>query len=137
MTVESWDPGGSGAELTPAALDLLQNAARRLEEPDFGLDAQQVRALAPVARQARRAKPGADWAEAAEALSADAIVALIRLFTLAESRLPGWESGDCSPVVPLVTSLKRRGSFPSELTGWIKANSDNRFLPHGNILDRL
>jgi hypothetical protein len=136
MTVESWDPSGSGV-LTPPRLAHLLEAARSLEQPDFGLDAEQARALAPVVRQARRAKPGVDWSAAAESLGDDDVVALIRLFTLAEPRLPGWESGDASPVVPLTALLKRRGTYPADLTAWIKANTDNRFLPHGNLMDRL
>jgi hypothetical protein len=136
MTVESWDPNSANV-LTAIRLGRLLEAARSLDQPDFGLDVEQARALAPVVRQARGSKPGVDWAAAAEPLEDDDIVALIRLFTLAEPRLPGWESGDASPVVPLTALLKRRGAYPADLTAWIKANTDNRFLPHGNLMDRL
>ena len=40
-------------------------------------------------------------------------------------------------MIPLVRELKRRGAYPAELTAWIKANTDNRFLPYGNLMDRL
>lgn len=135
MTVGSWDPAEERAGLTPEKLERLLDAARRIDEPRFGLDATAAGALAPLARHGRR--PGVDWAEAAEPLPDDDVVALIRLFTLAESRLPGWEGGDASPVIPLARLLKRRGRYPADLTGWIRANSDNRFLPYGSLMDRL
>jgi hypothetical protein len=137
MTVESWDPSAGSVMLTEAMLARLLQASKNLDEPDFGFDPQEIRKLAPVARQARRGRPGVDWVAIAERLADADLVALVRLFTLAESRLAGWESADGSPVVPLVAVLNRRGSRPADLTGWIKANSDNRFLPHGNLMDRL
>jgi hypothetical protein len=137
MTVESWDPRGGAVTLSAAVRTRLLQAGRNFDAPNFGLEQQEVRDLAPVARQARRGRPGIDWTIAAEPLSDSDLIALVRLFTLAESRLAGWESGDASPVVPLVAVLKRRGSYPADLTAWIKANSDNRFLPHGNLMDRL
>jgi hypothetical protein len=137
MTVENWNPRAPSASLTERQLERLLQAAGRLDTPDFGLGTEEIRELAPVARQARRAKPGADWTAAAAALSDDDLVALVRFFTLAEARLAGWEARDASPVVPLAALLKRRGTYPPDLTSWIKANSDNRFLPHGNLMDRL
>jgi hypothetical protein len=137
MTVESWDPGAASTALTEPRLSRLLEAARHPDAADFGLGADEIRDLAPVARQARRGRPGADWAAAAAALADGDLVALVRFFTLAEARLAGWEARDASPVVPLAALLKRRGAYPADLTAWIKANSDNRFLPHGNLMDRL
>lgn len=137
MTVESWDPGAGAAAVTEARLARLLQAAQRLEAPDFALTPDEIRDLAPLARQARRGRPGADWTATAEGLADRDLIALVRLFTLAESRLSGWEARDASPVVPLAAQLKRRGAWPPDLTPWIRANSDNRFLPHGNLLDRL
>jgi len=136
VTVERWDPAGAAAGLTPQKLERLLEASRHLDEPRFGLG-EAAAELAPLARQATGSRLGADWAETAEGLADDEVVALIRLFTLAESALPGWEAGDASPVIPLAAVLKRRGSYPGDLTGWIRANSDNRFLPYGNLMNRL
>jgi hypothetical protein len=135
MSVESWDPEAGSATLDDAAMARFLGAAGRLEVPRFGLDPAAAGALAPRARH----RPGVstDWAAAAEPLSEDDLVALIRLFTLAESALSGWEAGDTSPVIPLARELKRRGRFAAELNSWIKANTDNRFLPYGNLMDRL
>lgn len=137
MTVESFDPRGAGPVLTDDALARLLEAARRLDEPHFGLDAATARELAPLVRQVRPDGGGVDWAEAAGPLPDEDVLALVRLFTRAEAEIPAWEAGDASPVIPLVAELKRRGSYPAELTGWIKRNTDNRFLPYGNLMDRL
>ena len=77
------------------------------------------------------------WAEVAEALDASEIETLIRIFTLGEMQLPGWRANEKSAVVPLVKVLKARGAYDKALTAWIKQHSDNRFLPHGSLLDRL
>lgn len=141
MTVENWDPnaakpqGGAG-QLTPAQLARLLEAACRLDTPRFGLDAGAAGELAPLARHGSDGA-AVDWAAAVQPLGDDDVIALIRLFTLAESALSGWEAGERSPVIPLARELKRRGSYPADLTAWIKANSQNRFLPYGSLMDRL
>ncbi len=59
---------------------------------------------------------------------------LVRFFTLAEMQLSGWEAGAESPVIWIVKTLRRRKSPPSkDLLLWIKANSDNRFIPNGAL----
>ena len=132
MSVQPFDPGASALRLDESVLAELLSAAGRLEEEAFGLAAERVAALSVIARQDGRT----DWRQAAVGLGSDEIVALIRLFTLGE-RLPGWEAGARSPVVPLVAALKERGEYPQDLTAWIKANTGNRFLPYGSLLDRL
>jgi hypothetical protein len=134
MSVESWDPGAGIARLDRAAVDTLIDAASRLEEDRFGLDAA---AAGDLARVARHDGAACDWAAVARDLDDATLEALIRLFTLAEGRLSGWEAGDASPVIPLARELKDRGRYPAELTAWIKANTSNRFLPYGNLMDRL
>ncbi len=76
------------------------------------------------------------WSKVSEAFSNEQLIHLIRFFTIAEEKLPGWEAGSLSPVIWLCRSLKSRGAFPDqELISWIKKNSRNKFLPYGNILD--
>lgn len=135
MSVESWNPKGPEVRLDEAVVGRFLDAAGRLEEPRFGLDRVASGELAPLARH--RSGESADWAAAAAPLTDAQLVALIRLFTLAEATLPGWEAGDASPVIPLAAELKRRGTYPADLTAWIKANTDNRFLPYGNLMNRL
>lgn len=73
-----------------------------------------------------------DW-QVAEQLSDQELEQLVRFFTLAEMQLSGWDAGKTSPVIYLVKMLKKRGAFAPELKKWIKANTDNRFLPNGAI----
>jgi hypothetical protein len=132
MAVDSWDPTAPAA---PTALDLsrLCRAGDALTTENFGLSTHEIARLAAFARH----QGGVDWAALGEQCSDEEVLALIRLFTLAESAFGAWEAGAQSPVIPLVALLKRRGSYPESLTRWIKANSDNRFLPHGSLMDRL
>ena len=132
MSVESFDPNAKPASLGAEVLAELLDAARSLETDDFGLTSERIGALAAVARH----EGDADWATAAVGLDPAELVALIRLFTVAE-RLPGWAAGPGSPVIPLARELKKRGAYPDDLTAWIKARTDNRFLPYGSLLDRL
>lgn len=74
------------------------------------------------------------WAVLAQPLNDDDIEQLMRFFTMAET-LPGWEAGANSPVIWLGKELKKRGTgINRDLTIWIKANSDNRYIPHGALL---
>jgi len=132
MSVETFDPKSSSPEMTPGRLSRLLEAAGRLDADGFGLSPREKDELAPLVRHG-----DIDWRELAADLSDAEIESLIRLFTLGEGKFPAWESGPRSPVIPLVAELKRRGSFAQTLTSWIKAHSDNRFLPYGSLLDRL
>lgn len=77
-----------------------------------------------------------EWASIAENFSNEQLIHLVRFFTLAEAQLAGWEAGSLSPVIWLCRALKKRGAFPDhDLIQWIKDNTDNKFLPYGNILD--
>jgi hypothetical protein len=96
----------------------------------LALEPDQVARFAPLAH-------AAGWAGCAATLSDAQIVTLIKAFTLAEESYAAWVCGEKSPVIPLVKELKGRGSYDPELTRWIRANSKNRFLPHGNLMDRL
>ncbi len=130
--VDTWDPNAQATELTEAVLLELQAAAARLEADDFGLTTDAVARLAGVARTDR-----VDWSGASENLDAAMLEALIRLYTLAEGRFPAWKAGAQSPVIAIAKVLRARGAFPQTLTAWVKANTDNKFLPYGSLLDRL
>lgn len=132
MTVNSFDPKSAKSEVSDAELSLLLAGAARIERDNFGFSAQQIDELATIARH-----PDVDWAAPAQRLDDAEIVALIRLFTLAEGAFSGWQAGAKSPVIPLAAALKQRGSYPDDLTRWIKNNTENRFLPYGSLMDRL
>jgi len=141
MSVESFDPGAQATELTDAALERLLEVSAALPEgaqkgseigSQVGLTALEQSSMAGL--MTARAQ---SWQEAVEPLGSEQIESLIRFFTLAEEAIGGWQAGDKSPVITLVKVLKSRGSYDRALTRWIKANSGNRFLPHGSLMDRL
>lgn len=135
MTLGTWDPGAEHDQTTP---DLSATLAKRFIELS---QSQQLDDLATVlSDEEKQVHAGLmrlqkeAWFALAESLNDTDIEHLIRFFTKAE-KLPGWDAGEKSPVIWLGKVLKQRGTGISrELTLWIKANSDNRFLPHGPLL---
>ena len=132
MSVERFDPGAITLILDADLVAELVAAADHTDLTAFGIDQARIAELAGIVRQ----DTASDWSAVAESLEDQDLVKLIRLFTLGE-RLPGWEAGAASPVIGLARELKRRGSYPDDLTAWIKSQSDNRFLPYGSLMDRL
>ena len=131
MSLGTWDPSAAAEpSLDAAALSTLLAAAES-DADNFGLSPSDVQSLAPLARD------GSVWKAAATDLEDAQLVSLVRLFTVAEGRFDAWKADAKSPVIALAAELRRRGSYPEELTAWIKANSSNRFLPWGSLLDRL
>lgn len=131
MSVESFDPSAAGAVLDGATVARLLEAAA-VEPPEFGLSALERASLASLATA-----PASDWTLASAELADAEVESLVRFYTLAEETISGWQAGDKSPVIALVKVLKSRGVYQREMTRWIKANSSNRFLPHGSLMDRL
>lgn len=130
MSVESFDPSAAGASVDGATIERLLQAAA--DAPEFGLSALERSHFAGLMSQAPDV-----WTDAVAELPSSRVEALIRFFTLAEETISGWQAGAKSPVIPLVKVLKARGDYQRELTQWIKANTSNRFLPHGSLMDRL
>jgi len=127
-----WQPNVHGVTLNAASLARLTRAADSLDAPMLGLTEEEVTAFAAVMRH-----PAADWVPLLTDQPDAVLVCLVRFFTLAEMQLAGWEALGRSPVIPIVAELRRRKSYPHELTAWIKAHTNNRFLPYGNLLDKL
>jgi len=127
-----WQPDVRGVTLDAALLSRLADTADFLDEQTFGLTAQEVVSFAALMR-----RQASDWAPLLTDQSDAQLLHLAKFFTLAEMRLTGWEALGRSPVVPIVAELRRRQRYPHELTAWIKAHTNNRFLPYGSLLDRL
>lgn len=128
--VDEWDPTAS--KLTPMHRKLLERAAGNLEADDLGLSTADQAVLRPIMQLDRDA-----WHLFCSDVDDDDVVDWIKVITLLESRLSGFECDAKSPVIALVRELKNRGSYPPELTAWVKSNTTNRFLPYGSLLDRL
>lgn len=127
-----WQPDVHGVTLNAALLLRLVRAADSLDAPTFGLTPDEVVNFAAVMRH-----PASDWTPLLSDQPDATLVQLVRFFTLAEMQLAGWEALGRSPVIPIVAELRRRKCYPNELTAWIKAHTNNRFLPYGSLLDRL
>lgn len=130
MAVDTFDPGALGNPMDEGLVAALCAVAEAHSGDTLSLEPADVARFAVLASHP-------DWSTHAPQLTDLTLLGLIRVFTLGEMQYASWAAGDKSPVVPLVKELKRRGSYPSELTQWIKAHTDNKFLPHGSLLDRL
>ena len=128
--VGSWEPDEPA--LSDAHRKILDVAIKALDRPQLGLSAEQQDSI----RQAVRASTES-WRDFAQEQSSAEITNWIRALTLAEMMFSGLELGARSPVIALVRLLKQRGEYPDDLTEWGKANTGNRFLPYGSLLDRL
>ena len=129
--VGSWDPEKQ-VTLDRTVIARLAAADAEIEAPNLGFAPEEIARYAPLMRV-----PAARWSDAIEGAPVTQIESLIRVLTVAEMKLPGWEAKAKSPVVPLVAALKRRREYRKELGAWIKTHTTNRFLPHGSLMDRL
>lgn len=129
MSVNAFDPTAQNQPLNETViLELLEQVD--IDAPQLGLDADQSARFSALIT-------ASGWPEQAASLDTAQLEHLIRFFTLAEMQLSGWTAGEKSAVIPLVRQLKVRGEFEKSLRVWIKSNTDNRFLPHGSLSDRL
>ena len=132
MSVGVWKPG-EGAESRLVDPALLDRFSRLAEGLSGAVDAGMLDAAELASENWVMTAGPKSW-EAAETLNSDTIIALVRLFTLVEEQVSGWDAGNKSPVIPLVKILKERGDFEANLRKWIKASTKNRYLPNGSAL---
>lgn len=134
MTLGSWDP--KTAESTASfSIDpqQLQQFIKLAEDDQLNNLSEQLNEVQTQQQAALMQLPEADWLTACGALPSSDLLALIRFFTVAEE-LPGWQCGEKSPVIWLTKIIKKRGEkLDKELLIWIRANSNNRFLPYGSL----
>jgi len=130
MAVDTFDPSAMHGGIDEAALRELCRYAENFDGDAVLLSELEIARFAPLA-----AHQG--WAEQAQTCSNAQLLGLIRVFTLGEMQFSSWAAGEKSPVVALVKALKARGAYEPALTKWIKANTSNKFLPHGSLMDRL
>jgi hypothetical protein len=140
MATGVWQPAKGNA---PATLDLaaLRACATLMEQGSAGPEAKDKNLQLQAHLSSQQIQDNSHWMrqdeaywQPAEVLQEQELVALVRFFTLAEMQLPGWAAGKQSPVIYLVRLLKQRQAFAPALRQWIKANTDNRYLPNGALL---
>lgn len=126
----TWEP--TPARITPDVTRLQQWAAQSWDSRE---DLSRLEDLDLAGLKRWIGLPAESWADALEHLSADELIALMRLFTLAESHLSGCEGGEQCAVIHLFRYYRRvHGNPDRTLVRWIKANTENRFLPYGPVL---
>ncbi len=145
MAVGIWDGDAeAGLAIDSALLHTmlafcLHSGVQGERDGNRELEANQLQQRVPAAEQTRLAglmrRDLADWKMPLSTLGDAELVALVRFFALAEIELPGWEAGKRSPAIACARELRSRGSYPGELTRWLRKHSNNRFLPYGSLLD--
>jgi len=132
MSIGVWKPGGDAESrvVNAALLDRFMLLAGGLSGK---IDASMLEA-AELANENWVMTSGPSAWEIARALDSESAISLVRLFTLVEDQVSGWEAGNKSPVIWLVKVLKERGDLEADLRKWIKSNTKNRYLPHGSAL---
>lgn len=127
MSVGTFDPG---ALEQPVDLALVRELMTHFDGERIALDKAGELKFSILARHK-------GWAAACESLQTAELAELAKIFTLLEDQYPNFSAGADSPVIPIVRALKAQDAWQKSDTQWIKAHSDNRFLPHGSLLDRL
>lgn len=130
MSVTTWDP--SQKPNHPE----LSRVRSWITQPWTSADA--LATLTDEDRQKLQAWITLDWTEwepVISQLTADELIHLMQLMTLAESHISGCDAGAKSTVIHAFRQHKAKFGTPDkELVRWIKANTQNRFLPYGPVL---
>ena len=132
MSIGSWNPNMSEKNTDIDKIWLERFIAwadqNQLQELDTLMKEQEQHSLANLMHKEQR-----EWLQVAELFDDKQLESLIRFFTIAEN-LPGWTSGENSPVIALARTLrKRNNNLDRELLLWIRRVSNNRFLPYGPL----
>jgi hypothetical protein len=131
MSLGTWTPVDTTP--TPPEVDTLFAAASLGQADTHQFPSAPPSNLAVLEGWMKQPRP--HWQPLLEPLETDTLIALVRFFTMAEHHWAGWEAGDKNPAIWICKTLKPRGAFPdADLTRWIKARTENRFLPYGNPL---
>lgn len=134
MSIGTWSADPAASQSITVSEQLLQSFIALTEQQQLDDLSQQLSAQEQADYALLMRQNLAFWQPHVQELSDAEIIALMKFFTKAE-QLPGWDAGDQSPVIALGKILKQRGTgINKELSLWIKANSNNRFLPHGSLL---
>ena len=129
MSVDVWEPEKKEPESQEIEIALLERMAA-LDESSLGSSLEEA-GLGQASWL--MSLDAAAW-QIAESLNDETLIKLVRLFTLLEMQVSGWDAGKKSPVIPLVKILRKREAFSADLRKWVKTNTDNRYLPNGSAL---
>lgn len=151
MTTSTWDPSTPLNSGTSYIIDMtfikkciktvdsISSSGDNLDNNSYGseiaktlatsIDKSEQEQHAPIMKLSQQ-----EWLAVEGELSNGEIISLIKFFTIAEMKLQDWSGEKTSPVIWLSKLLRKRGqSIDKDLLRWIKANSDNKFLPYGPL----
>jgi len=133
MSVGSWNPESQKQSLpNKQVLDRVLVASNQSIENNFGLSAEETEKYAQLMQLSL-----SSWHPLLSEVAPEDLIGLLKFFTLAEQHFDSWQAGARSPVIAIAKVLREKSAYPNDLTAWIRAHSDNRFLPHGSLMDRL
>lgn len=136
MALGTWNPADGSEQLAYRPDPSLIAACATFAQTDdwTGLADWVATHLPADANQMMKAEREA-WQPCLVDQNRNTLLALAKFFTVAEQQLPHWHGGDKSPVIWIARHLKQRGEpLDRDTVLWIKAHTDNRFLPNGPIL---
>ena len=126
MSVDSWQPVNIPTQITDEHVSqLLALSQGQPKECDLTSELDWIQPLALL--------DGKIWHQLALTFSPEQLKALIALLTQAEHQ-GNWKLGDKSPVIPLFKAMRKQQGVDRELVQWVKAHTDNKFLPFGPLL---
>ncbi|MFT5605988.1 MAG: hypothetical protein ACI9G5_002964 [Paracoccaceae bacterium] len=133
MNVENWNPSAPSTE-SSIDLEFLQRClamvqAGQLEQIAERISADDQHTQAPLLRV-----PQEQWTLILDKFSNENLNQLLMFFVRAEMLLPGWEAEDHSPAIWINKLLKARGErLSKDQLLWIRANTNNHYIPNGRI----
>lgn len=129
MSVGNWNPTAKSINTTLLEKALRLSREEQLESLPAPFDDEACSELGAMMRL-----PETAWKEPLAHYSERDLRLLLRFFVRAEQLISGCEAGEQSPAIWIHRELKRRGGKLSrEELGWIRSNTDNRFIPHGAL----
>jgi hypothetical protein len=132
MSVGVWDPNAKAAKLDAEIVVRMVDWGKQADAKPLSelLSEEEQSQYAPLMHV-----EADKWSAVIKGLDNEQLWQLICFLTIAEMSFPAWRSDEQSPVITIATELKTRGKpLNKEQLLWIRAHSDNRFLPHGKVV---
>jgi hypothetical protein len=126
VTVDSWQPTPIPTQIEQDDLKrLITSASEFVKDKNFTPDLDWIQPLAKAEY--------AIWQNTVQDLSDNELINIIKLLTTLETQ-HNWDLGEKSPVIAVFKTYKKKSGLNRELVQWVKANSDNQYLPFGPLI---
>jgi hypothetical protein len=126
VTVDSWQPSPETGNIDSKTLERLLNAAISFaSDQNFTPDLNWIQPLAKA--------DAIKWKDAVQGLADDQLILLIKMLTILETQ-QNWDLADKSPVITIFKLYKKKSGIDKDLVKWVKAHTDNQYLPFGPLL---